>query len=144
MLGKMRRAQKEYEEEIFKDIVLKSRWKAEHAAKEELVGIHESDDISSMLPAEATLLADEVTKFFLQKVCGKKLQVFEYHAKVLAFEDKEIMRKRQKEKEDKKGQFIICVDTSGSMHGTPETVAKTLSFALLKISVSDNRKCYLI
>jgi uncharacterized protein with von Willebrand factor type A (vWA) domain len=30
------------------------------------------------------------------------------------------------------------------MHGTPETVAKTLCFALLKIAVRDNRKCYLI
>jgi len=30
------------------------------------------------------------------------------------------------------------------MHGTPETVAKTLCFALLKMAVKDNRKCYLI
>jgi len=30
------------------------------------------------------------------------------------------------------------------MHGTPETVAKTLCFALLKMAVRDNRKCYLI
>jgi uncharacterized protein with von Willebrand factor type A (vWA) domain len=40
--------------------------------------------------------------------------------------------------------FIICVDTSGSIHGTPETVAKTLCFALLKMAVRNNRKCYLI
>ena len=30
------------------------------------------------------------------------------------------------------------------MHGTPETVAKTLCFAILKIAIRDNRKCYLI
>jgi uncharacterized protein with von Willebrand factor type A (vWA) domain len=30
------------------------------------------------------------------------------------------------------------------MHGTPETIAKTLCFALLKMAVRDNRKCYLI
>ncbi|OAV67154.1 VWA domain protein interacting with AAA ATPase [Bacteroidales bacterium Barb6XT] len=30
------------------------------------------------------------------------------------------------------------------MHGTPETVAKTLCLALLKIAVRENRKCYLI
>jgi len=30
------------------------------------------------------------------------------------------------------------------MHGTPETVTKTLCFALLKMAVRDNRKCYLI
>jgi uncharacterized protein with von Willebrand factor type A (vWA) domain len=30
------------------------------------------------------------------------------------------------------------------MHGTPETVAKMLCFAILKIAIRENRKCYLI
>jgi len=145
MLGRMRQAEREYEEEIFAQMVIKPAWKAEHAAKSELVGIHESDDISSMLPAEAALLADETTEpLFYIKYAEKKLQTFEYQAKVLSYEEEERNNKRQKEKEEKKGPFIICVDTSGSMHGTPETVAKTLCFALLKIAVRDNRKCYLI
>jgi len=145
MLGRMRQAEREYEEEIFTEIVIKPAWKAEHAAKSELVGIHESDDISSMLPAEAALLADETTELlFYKKFAEKKLQTFEYQAKVLSYEEEEIKNKRQKEKEETKGPFIICVDASGSMHGTPETVAKTLCFALLKMAVKDNRKCYLI
>jgi len=145
MLGRMRQAEREYEEEIFSEMVIKPAWKAEHAAKSELVGIHESDDISSMLPAEAALLADETTELlFYKKFAEKKLQTFEYQAKVLSYEEEERKNKRQKEKEEKKGPFIICVDTSGSMHGTPETVAKTLCFALLKMAVKDNRKCYLI
>jgi uncharacterized protein with von Willebrand factor type A (vWA) domain len=145
MLGRMRQAEREYEEEIFADMVIKPAWKAEHAAKSELVGIHESDDISSMLPAEAALLADEDTELlFYKKFAEKKLQTFEYQAKVLSWEEEERMNKRQKEKEEKKGPFIICVDTSGSMHGPPETVTKTLCFALLKMAVRDNRKCYLI
>jgi uncharacterized protein with von Willebrand factor type A (vWA) domain len=145
MLGRMRQAEREYEEEIFADMVIKPAWKAEHAAKSELVGMHESDDISSMLPAEAALLADEETELlFYKKFAEKKLQTFEYQAKVLSWEEEEKRNKRQKEKEEKKGPFVICVDTSGSMHGTPETVAKTLCFALLKMAVRDNRKCYLI
>jgi len=145
MLGRMRQAEREYEEEIFAEMIIKPTWKAEHAAKSELVGIHESDDISSMLPAEAALLADETTELlFYKKFAEKKLQTFEYQAKILSYEEEERKNKRQKEKEEKKGPFIICVDTSGSMHGTPETVAKTLCFALLKMAVKDNRKCYLI
>jgi len=98
-----------------------------------------------MLPAEAALLADESMELlFYKKFTEKKLQTFEYQAKVLSYEEEEIKSKRQKEKEGKKGPFIICVDTSGSMHGTLETVAKTLCFALLKMAVKDNRKCYLI
>jgi len=145
MLGRMHQAEREYEEEIFAEMIIKPTWKAEHAAKSELVGIHESDDISSMLPAEAALLADETTEpLFYKKFSEKKLQTFEYQTKILSWEEEERKSKRQKEKEEKKGPFIICVDTSGSMHGTPETVAKTLCFTLLKMAVRDNRKCYLI
>ncbi|MCL2186377.1 MAG: VWA domain-containing protein [Treponema sp.] len=145
MLGRMRQAEKEYEEEIFADLIIKPDWKVEHASKAELVGIHESDDISSILPAEAALLADENTELlFYKKFTEKKLQTFEYQAKILSWKEEEIIKNRQKAKEEVKGPFIICVDTSGSMHGTPETVAKTLCFALLKMAVRDNRKCYLI
>jgi uncharacterized protein with von Willebrand factor type A (vWA) domain len=145
MLGKMRQAEKEYEEEIFANIQLKSEWKVEHASKADLIGIHESDDLSSLLPSETALLADETMQsVFFKKFAEKKLQTFEYQAKMLSYREEEFQDKRQKEKEEAKGPFIICVDTSGSMHGTPETVAKTLCFAILKIAIRDNRKCYLI
>ncbi len=81
---------------------------------------------------------------FFKKFAEKKLQTFEYQAKMLSYREEEFQDKRQKEKEEAKGPFIICVDTSGSMHGTPETVAKTLCFAILKIAIRDNRKCFLI
>jgi uncharacterized protein with von Willebrand factor type A (vWA) domain len=145
MLGRMRQAEREYEEEVFTEMVIKTAWKAEHATKSELVGIHESDDISSILPAEAALLADESTELlFYKKFTEKKLQTFEYQAKILSWQEEIEEKNRQKEKDKKKGPFIICVDTSGSMHGTPETVAKTLCFSILKMAVKDNRKCYLI
>jgi uncharacterized protein with von Willebrand factor type A (vWA) domain len=145
MLGRMRQSEQEFEEELSRDIVIKPEWKLTHAGKAELVGIHESDDISNMLPTEASLLGDETTELvFYKKFAEKKLQTFQYQAKVLSWREEEIQNKRQKEKEEEKGPFIICVDTSGSMHGTPEAVAKTLCFALLKTAVRDNRKCYLI
>jgi uncharacterized protein with von Willebrand factor type A (vWA) domain len=145
MLGKMRQAEKEFEEEMFANIQLKPEWKIEHASKADLIGIHESDDLSSLLPSETALLADETMQsVFFKKFAEKKLQTFEYQAKMLSYREEEFQDKRQKEKEEAKGPFIICVDTSGSMHGTPETVAKTLCFAILKIAIRDNRKCYLI
>jgi uncharacterized protein with von Willebrand factor type A (vWA) domain len=145
MLGRMHSAEKEYEEETFTDTIIKPDWKVEHASKADLIGVHESDDISSMLPAEAALLADPVSEsIFYKKFAEKKLQTFEYQARILSSKEEQFENKRQKAKEDKKGPIIICVDTSGSMHGTPETVAKTLCFALLKIAVRDNRKCYLL
>jgi uncharacterized protein with von Willebrand factor type A (vWA) domain len=145
MLGRMYRAEKEFEEELFDDIQIKPEWKAEHALKTDLIGIHESDDINSMLPPEAVFLSDPTTELlFYKKFAEKKLQTFEYQAKTLSYSEEEFQNRRQKSKEDAKGPFIICVDISGSMYGTPETVAKTLCFAILKIAVRDNRKCYLI
>jgi uncharacterized protein with von Willebrand factor type A (vWA) domain len=145
MLGRMRSTEIEYEEETFADKKIVYEWKIVHAGKSDLVGIHESDDISNMLPAEAALLAvPELKTIFYRKFVEKKLQTFEYQAKELSHKEEEFENKRQKAKENKKGPIIICVDTSGSMHGTPEQVAKTLSFALLKIAIGENRKCYLI
>jgi uncharacterized protein with von Willebrand factor type A (vWA) domain len=145
MLGKMRQAEKEFEEELFSNTTIKPQWKAEYASKADLIGIRESDDLSSLLPSETALLSDNTLQsVFIKKFAEKKLQTFEYQARVLSFEEEEFQDKRQKEKEEAKGPFIICVDTSGSMHGTPETVAKTLCFAILKIAIRENRKCFLI
>ena len=98
-----------------------------------------------MLPAEAALLSADITEpLFYKKFAEKKLQTFQYEAKTLSYQEEQFQNRRQKAKEEPKGPFIMCVDTSGSMHGTPETVAKTLSFALLKTAVREGRKCYLI
>ena len=144
MLGRMQQAEKEFEEELFADIKFTTAWKIENSAKSDIIGVHESDDISNALPSEFALLSDlETETIFYKKFAEKKLQTFEYQGRTQEIAE-EFENKRQKTKEDKKGPFIICVDTSGSMHGTPETAAKTLCFAILKIAIRENRKCYLI
>jgi len=144
MLGRMQDAEKEIEEELFQNTRIKNEWKIEHASRSDLVGIKESDDLSSMLPSETALLADpSLQTVFMKKFVEKKLQTFEYEGRFRSSKEEEFLDKREKSKEIK-GPFIICVDTSGSMHGTPETVAKSLCFAILKIALRENRKCYLI
>lgn len=145
MLGRMQQAEKEFEEELFTDIKLTTAWKIENSAKSDLIGVHESDDISNALPSEFALLADGTTEtIFYKKLVEKKLQTFEYQGRTQEIIEEEFESKRQKSKDGKRGPFIICVDTSGSMHGTPETIAKMLCFAILKIAIRENRKCYLI
>jgi uncharacterized protein with von Willebrand factor type A (vWA) domain len=144
MLGKMQDAEKEVEDEAFQNTRIKNEWKIEHASRSDLVGIKESDDLSSMLPSETAFLSDpSLQSVFMKKFVEKKLQTFEYQDRFLSSKEEKFLDKREKSKEVK-GPFIICVDTSGSMHGTPETVAKTLCFAILKIALSEKRKCYLI
>jgi uncharacterized protein with von Willebrand factor type A (vWA) domain len=144
-LGKAEEEESTFETEIYTETVYKPEWRAEYANKADLVGLQESDDISAMLPAEAALLCDPALETaFYQKFSEKKLQTYDYQAKTLNYRASERCKTRQKIKAGKRGPIIICVDTSGSMAGTPERVAKTLSFALSKIAARDGRKCYLI
>ncbi|MDR2632692.1 MAG: VWA domain-containing protein [Treponema sp.] len=120
----------------------------EEASKGDLIGVHESDDLSSILPSEAALLTDESAQWlFFQKFAAKKLLTFAYRQefflppKVLPWLPPQ---STQKGPPSPKGPFILCMDTSGSMRGIPETVAKTLCFALLKIALQDSRDWYLI
>lgn len=145
MLGKLHKAEKEYESEKFTNTVIKNKWEVQYASKADLIGIRESDDLSSLLPSETALLSDaNLQSVFIKKFAEKKLQTFEYKAKIQSFEKIQRQDKRQREIESTRGPFIICVDTSGSMHGTPETIAKTLCFAILKLAIRERRKCYLI
>jgi uncharacterized protein with von Willebrand factor type A (vWA) domain len=144
MLGRMQQAEREMEEETYTDMEINTVWKLDHAQKSELIGIRESDDLSAMLPSESALLADpDLEMLFYKRFAEKKLQTYDYQARIMDEVENEVERKRQKAKENK-GPIIICVDTSGSMHGTPETIAKTMCFALLKVALQEQRKCYLI
>lgn len=145
MLGRYRKSEKEFEEVEIEKVVVRPKFKPRHATKGEVIGIRESDDISSMLPIEAATLLNPATKpIFLKKFAEKKLTTYDFRNQFGDTEKITTKEKQLQEKEDGKGPIIICVDTSGSMHGTPEKVAKTICFALTKIALREKRKCYLI
>ncbi len=98
-----------------------------------------------MLPSEAALLADGETELaFYQKFANNDLLSFRYEGRKLVTSDKILHTKRQKQKRKEKGPFILCIDTSGSMHGLPSQIAKVLAFAIMKMAAKEQRKCYLI
>lgn len=143
LLGRYRKSEKEVEETFYSETIIKQEWKIKHAQKNEFVGIRESNDLNTLLPVEISLLADVDTEtIFYKKFAEKKLLTYDYNNLMSVSENES--NEISKEKEENKGPIIICVDTSGSMKGTPEQVAKMLSFALLKIAMKGNRKCYLI
>jgi uncharacterized protein with von Willebrand factor type A (vWA) domain len=145
LLGKYRKAEAEFEEEEFENIEVVSRYRIEHSGKSELIGITESDDLNNLLPTELALFSDlETESIFYKRFAEKKLQTFQYVNKENDFEQKSVTDKRQKEIEKDKGPFIIAVDTSGSMHGKPEFLAKVIAFAITRIAISEKRKAFLI
>ena len=145
LLGKYRKAEAELEEEEFENIEVISKYKIEHSGKSELIGITESDDLNNLLPTELALFSDiETESIFYKRFAEKKLQTFQYINKANDFEQKSVTDKRQKEIEKDKGPFIIAVDTSGSMHGEPEFLAKVIAFAITRIAIAKKRKAFLI
>jgi uncharacterized protein with von Willebrand factor type A (vWA) domain len=145
MLGKMREARTETNEEIYENIISRKAWIADFQKKDEIGGVFQDNYLPNVLPSEMAFLGDSATEnAFWKKYVEKELLSFRYQGKTLVQHDKIQYFRQQKVRKKEKGPFIVCVDTSGSMEGTPEQIAKTLCFAILKMASSENRKAYLI
>lgn len=145
MLGRMREAAIEMEEEIYEEVVTKKAWVPDDTLKEEVTGLAGSNDLNRVLPAEIAFLAEGATEsLFFQKYADQSLLSFRYQGKKLVTSDQVNFYSTQKQKKKEKGPFILCIDTSGSMFGKPAQIAKVLCFAVMKMAARDDRKCYLI
>ena len=145
MLGKLREAEDEYETKLIEKTKIVHDWKVDYAGKSEIKGVHFSDDLSNLLPSEIALLSiPETEVLFAKKFVEKKLLTFYYEDKYRVEKEIPEMVEKKMWKKSKKGPIIACVDTSGSMAGVPEIVAKTIILALLRIAIRDDRDCYLI
>lgn len=145
LLGRMREAEIEIEEEEFEKTIIRQEWVVDESMRSEIVGIHESDDLNHMLTAEAGLLGDEQTELlFLKKYADKKLMTFRYEDQKLVHSEDHYTEINQRINQKEKGPFIICMDTSESMEGMPEQIAKVLTLGILKMAMKENRKAFLI
>ena len=145
MLGKMREAEIETEDEIFQEVIVRKEWVPDELAKTEIKGIHADNDLNTLLPSEVALLGDAGTELaFFQKYADRNLLSFKYEGQKMITSDRVNHVHRQKQKRKEKGPFILCIDTSGSMHGLPSQIAKVLTFAIMKMAAMEHRKCYLI
>ena len=103
------------------------------AAKSDISGITIGDDLNSLLPNEVALLSDQRTQdVFYKNYAEKRLQVFASASS------------SEKAKERQDGPVIICLDTSGSMHGEPAVVACMLSMAVSIYAMRRKRKVMII
>ena len=145
LLGRMREAEIVTEEEVYERRIEQKFWHEPTDDRAEIVGIRESNDLNALLSSEVGLLADEDTELaFLQKFADSRLLSFRYEDQVLRRSEDEYLEVDRRVKRREKGPFIICVDTSDSMSGRAERIAKVLCFAIMKIAAEDQRKAFLI
>lgn len=149
-LGRMREAELEYEAVRVDETVFEPIYRPTTSLKEDLIGVTIGGDLNQLLPSEYALFADDTEDgallelIFYQKLIERQLNIYELSGVDLDFASYHSSREEHRPKMNKRGPFILCVDTSGSMHGTPERVAKTLTFLILRRALAERRKCYLI
>lgn len=146
MIGRHHDEEQKYHKELRSKIVVETVFNPESAYKGEIAGLRLSDSLQDALPSELALYSNPSSRqIFKMKYAQKQLLSYSYTRNIEykkfheATEEVEVG-----ETVEKKGPMIICVDTSGSMQGTPERVAKTVAFALAQKSLEDERGCYLI
>lgn len=102
--------------------------KFQNASRSDISGVTVGDDLNCLLPSELALLAGKPTEaVFFHKFAQKRLQIFSSASRSYDPGKK------------KTGPIFICVDTSGSMTGEPEKLAKTLALAIAILVQKDRR-----
>ncbi len=145
LLGRMRESEVEMEEETYEKTIIRQEWVVDEHSRSEIAGVHESDDLNQLLSSEASLLGDELTELlFLKKYADRSLITFRYEDRRLLRSEDQTTEIYQRTRQKEKGPFIVCVDTSESMTGRPEQIAKVLCMGVLKMAIRDNRRAYLI
>jgi uncharacterized protein with von Willebrand factor type A (vWA) domain len=114
-------------------------------SREEIVGIRFGKDIEHVLPSELALLADPDTALLFDlKYVESSLMCFDMQGLQESYRHIETDEERSVSEADKPGPMIICIDTSGSMSGMPETIAKAVALFLAARARKQQRPCYLI
>ena len=102
--------------------------------KSEVHGIHKSDEITRLLPSElAGFENEELEYLFYATLLEHNLLTYE-----LSGSDSTVDEQKMK------GPVVACLDTSGSMTGTPILKAKALLFAVNKILEPEGREMYVL
>ena len=145
LLGKMREAEIELEEETFEKTIVRQEWVTDEQSRAEIVGVRESSDLSHMLSSEAALLSQVDTETaFLKKFADHSLLTLQFEDRHLRRNEEKLMEIDRRVRKRERGPFIVCVDTSQSMMGRPEEIAKVLTLGILKMAVRSDRRAYLI
>lgn len=100
-------------------------------------------ELKYVFPIEFVLLATAETEFlFYQKYVNESLLLFDRDSAMLG--KKKTDRNKKKTLRLQQGAIILGIDTSNSMGGEPEKIAKSLLLQILQYAKNKKRKCFLI
>ena len=111
---------------------------------EELSGVETGSRIEDLLPSEKGLLNDpDLEILFDLKYAENRLMCFDKQGYSEVTRDSDDIVTVSSE-ESFMGPIILCIDTSGSMQGSPERIAKAVALYMAMTASAQRRRCYLI
>lgn len=111
----------------------------------DIIGVCTGNDLNRLMPLEYCFLSDSSMEYiFLRKYSEKALQLFDGSDKSLEYLDATECKGKEVVKPDGMGPFIICIDTSGSMSGDYELMAKSIVLAIALLAEKQQRACRVI
>ena len=116
----------------------------------ELLGIRQSNRIEAMLGSEAALLLHPVARK-LWRARRAEHRLLSYDSQALLFDlrpdpsqpPRQALAPPQPQALER-GPIILCLDTSGSMRGAPEHIAKAVALQALRTAHAERRACLLL
>lgn len=110
-------------------------------------GLTRSGDIPRMLPVEAVKFGHPKLRMLWHAARAERA-LLTYRVEGLEIERIQVEREvlepvHGRKPRPRRGPMVVVVDTSGSMHGTPELVAKALVLEAARVAHAEKRRCLL-
>lgn len=145
ILGRMREAEWAEQISVVKKSIGVSTPVVDVNSREEIIGLRLGKDLEHALPSELALMADPDTAILFDlKYLESKLVCFELQGTTYQDDKIEIEVETKENIEEAKGPMILCIDTSASMQGEPEHMAKAMALYLGTKAKAEERPCYVI
>ena len=112
-------------------------------------GIIRSDSLSNMLPAESLLLGHPRLKMLWHAKRAEQLLLGYQYSGLTPDQTDQKPRYQSSQSAtnlklvEGRGPIIICLDTSASMQGPPEDIAKALTLEAIRIARTEQRDCHI-
>lgn len=110
-------------------------------------GVSRGDDIARMLPQEAAYLGHPKLHMLWHARRAEKALLSYQVEGVLSEHQPELIevaekkQKKRRKSEQKRGPVMVCIDTSASMQGEPEQLAKAISLEVVRLANEQQREC---
>ncbi|MFQ1048175.1 VWA domain-containing protein, partial [Avibacterium paragallinarum] len=115
----------------------------DYRAKEEIIGLYLGKELENILPAELALLNNEESAvLFDLKFLENKLMCFQQQGMTFATQSQSTPK--EVAEDERKGPMILCVDTSASMIGASENIAKAVALYLGQEAKAQKRAYFII